>query len=459
MGQQIQEVSGFNPLAAGILLLMVGLVWGLPRRYAICPLLVITCLMPLGQEIVVAGLHFQCFRVVLLVGALRVIAKGEAAQMSCNRLDKIFILWVIVSLTFGCLSKPSTELFVNRLGDAYNACGCYFLARCLMQDMEDIVIGVLTLAWLSLPLAGVMLTEKLTGHNLLAVFGGVPEITIVREGHLRCQGAFRHPILAGTFGATQLPLFIALGLCWQQYRRLAAAAVLSALVIVVTSSSSGALMAVTAAGAGLAFWRWRSHMRLVRWTAALTVLGLAMVMKAPVWYLLAKLGNAMGGTGWHRAYLIDQAVAHFDEWWLFGTTYTAHWGPAGLVIAADPNMMDITNHYIMEGVKGGLSKLTLFLVIIVLCFKSVGRWLRASTGEQITGFFVWALGVSLFAHCVSFISITYFDQIIVIWYWVLAALCLVADLSGEWQAGPRTADLAQPENVSRASQFQAPLGV
>jgi hypothetical protein len=294
-----------------------------------------------------------------------------------------------------------------------------------------------------------MLTERLTAHNLLSVFGGVPAITLVREGHLRCQGAFRHPILAGTFGATQLPLFVALGVCWPEYRRLAAAAAVGTLIIVITASSSGALMAAAAAATGLALWRWRFHMRMLRWAAVLIVLGLAMVMHAPVWYLLAKLGNALGGTGWHRAYLIDQAVAHFDEWWLFGTTYTAHWGPGGLVIGADPNMMDITNHYIMEGVKGGLLKLVLFFLIVILCFKSLGRWLLSPAAEAAPALFVWALGVSLFSHCVSFISITYFDQIIVIWYWLLAVVGVLADLSGEGRTELRAGDLLQPDSMSR----------
>lgn len=459
MEGQVQEITGFNPLAAGMLLAMVYLVWVLPRRYAICPLLVITCLMPLGQEIVLLGLHFQCFRVVLLAGVLRVIVKGEMAQLAWTRLDTLFLWWVVVSLVFGSLSKPSMELFINRLGDAYNACGCYFFARCVMAEFEDIVISVRTLAWLSLLVAAFMLIEKLTAHNLLSVFGGVPAITIVRDGHLRCQGAFRHPILAGTFGATQLPLFVALGMCRRQYRRLAGAAVVSTLVIVVAASSSGALLAVAAGIGGLVLWRWRGYLRLLRWATILSILGLALVMKAPVWYLLAKLGNAMGGTGWHRAYLIDQAVAHFDEWWLFGTTYTANWAPGGLVIGADPDMMDITNHYIMEGVKGGVLKLALFLIIIGLCFKGVGRWLRSPAAASGSAFFVWALGVSLSAHCLSFISITYFDQIIVVWYWLLAAICLIAQLSRQGQTEPDPACLPQPESVSEASQIETPLGI
>jgi hypothetical protein len=418
------QTTDLTPLAIVMLLVMVGLTWALPRRFAFCPLLILTCLMPLGQELVLLGLHFPLFRVVLLVGILRVLFRGEAAQLRWTPLDKIFAWWVLVSVVFGTMSKPSMELFVNRMGDAYTAVGSYFFFRCVIADFEDIVTSVRTLAWVSLPLAALMLVENNTGHNPFAALGGVPAFSAIREGHVRCQGAFRHAILAGTFGATLIPLCVALWFYRPQYRRLTIAALIASLVITITARSSGALLALLAGVGGLMFWKWRQSLRLIRRGVVVAILGLALAMNAPVWFLLAKLSSVSGGGGWHRAWLIDQAVRHFDEWWLFGTTYTASWGPAGEVIAADPNMMDITNHYVMEGVKGGMLKLGLFLVIIIVCFKGIGQKLRTEAAASPSGFLIWALGVTLFAHCLSFISVTYFDQIIVIWYWLLAAVCL-----------------------------------
>jgi hypothetical protein len=419
------QSTDLTPLAAVILLAMVSLTCVLPRRFAFCPLLILTCLMPLGQEIVLFDLHFPLFRVVLLVGVLRVILKGEAAQLKSTRLDKLFAWWVLVSVVFGSLSKPSMELFVNRMGDAYTAVGAYYFFRCVIVDFEDIVTSVRTLALASLPLAACMSVESNTGHNPFAVFGGVPPVSFLREGHVRCQGAFRQCILAGTFGATLFPLCVALWFYRPQYRRLAIVALAASLVITVTARSSGALIALAAGTSGLMFWKWRGYLRMIRWGVVIGILGLSLVMKAPVWYLLAKLSSVTGGGGWHRAWLISQAIDHFGQWWLFGTTYTANWGPAGEVIAADPNMMDITNQFVEEGVKGGILTLGLFVAIIVVCFNGIGRLLRAEVAEWPISFFIWTLGVTLFAHCLSFISVTYFDQIIVIWYWLLAAICLV----------------------------------
>jgi len=419
------------------MLLVLGcLTWSLPRRLAVCPLLVMICLMPLGQQLVLSGLHLFFFRILLFVGVLRVILKGEARQLLLTPTDKVFIWWVIVGIVFGTLSKSSMDLrssmdlFRNRLGEAYNVSFCYLFIRCVIVDFEDVVISVQTLAWLALPVAAFMLVEKTTAHNLFSIFGGVPEMTVVREGHLRCQGAFRHPILAGTFGAALFPLLVGLWSYRRKGRLAVGAAMIASLIIVVTASTSGALMALMAGMGGLALWKWRAHMRLFRWCALATIIALTLVMNAPVWYLFDRLSSITGGTGWHRAYLIDQTIQHFDEWWLFGTTYTAHWGPGGEVTAADPNMMDITSQYVGQCVSGGLLKLVLFVVLIVASFKSIGRRLRLEGGGS-TRVLVWAVGVSLFVHCVSFMSIPYFDQSILLYCWLLAVICPIGNIVPE----------------------------
>ena len=411
---------------------MMYLTCTLPRRLAVCPLLILTCLMPLGQQLDFAGLHFPLFRILLLVGLARIVAKGEFRDWRWNTMDKVMFWWMVVTVAFGSLSKPSTELFVNRMGDVFNAVGCYFFFRSVIVDFSDIVSGIRILAWVCLPLAVLMIVEYATGgHNPFAAFGGVPELSALRDGHPRCQGAFRHAILAGTFGATQIPLFGALWVYDRRSWRLALAGIVAGLIIVITASSSGALMALGEGIVGLVVWKWRRFMPLFRRGLVVTIIVLSFVMKAPVWYLFAKISDITGGGGWHRAYLIDQTIAHFNEWWLFGTTYTAHWGPAGEVIATDPNMMDITNQFVMEGIKGGLLKLVLFVTVIVCCFKIISRRLRDEVPDDRSGFLAWALGVSLLAHCLSFMSVPYFDQIIVIWYWLLASICCISEISAE----------------------------
>jgi hypothetical protein len=224
---------------------------------------------------------------------------------------------------------------------------------------------------------------------------------------------------------TLLPLFVGLSFLGGKNRLPALVGIVSGIFIIVTSRSSGALLAMGTVVLGFALWRLRTKMRLLRIGAVLTILLLALVMKAPVWYLIGRLSGIVGGTGWHRSYLIDQFVYHFNEWWFAGTTYTAHWAPGGQVLEVDPNNMDITNQYVKEGVDGGLAKLALFIAMIVVSYKTVGSAIRRANSFA-ARFFIWSIGICLSAHCVSFLSISYFDQIVVMWYWLLAVISMVA---------------------------------
>lgn len=417
--------TGSNITAAGFLFLLVMAVmmWTVKRKFALVPLLITTCYMPLGQVLLIGGLHFQLFRILLLVGALRVVVRSESKGLQLSRFDRIFLAWAGVMLVMGFMKGQLT----TRAGEAYDALGAYFLFRCWLRTPDDL-IGVLRfLGWMIVPLAVSMFIERFTSRNVFYVFGGVPLISVERDGGLRCQGAFRHPILAGTYAATLFPGFVGL---WAQGRKQkwpAIAGIASATFVTAASHSSGSLLAWLCALIGLVLWRYRARMRLLRWAMVAGILGFAAVMNAPVWYIIARVSDLVGGTGWHRSYLIDQAVKHFNEWWLIGSKVTAHWAPGGSqVLAVDPNNMDITNHYISQGLAGGVLQLGLFVALIVLGFKTIGRRVHLRRVPWNIRFLVWSLGAILTAHCVSFFSVSYFDQIVVMWYWLLAVLSMLA---------------------------------
>jgi hypothetical protein len=422
-----ENINGVTPFGLLLLLMMSILTWTLPRRFAIAPLMITICYMPLGQLFEVAGLHIQFFRVLLLIGWLRVLIRRENLGFTITSLDRIFIGWVFVTLVVGTLQAPSIERLTNRLGEIYNALASYFLFRCWMRDLEDVICIVNFLALMIVPLAVSMIVEKSTGRNIFSVFGGVPEFTAERNGELRCQGAFRHPIMAGTYGATLFPMIVGLW-CYRRCKSWAAIiGTLSSVVITYSASTSGALLAMISGVIGFILFGFRKHMRLIRWSVILLVVAIHVMMKAPVWYLIVRVGDVTGGTAWHRAYLIDQAIRYFNEWVWIGSTVTSHWSPVeGAVLASDPNMMDITNHYISEGLGGGVWKLGLFLALIVSSYKSVGFWTRDARSLPLPNVvFIWAIGVCLLTHCVSFISVTYFDQIIIMWYWLLAIMAML----------------------------------
>ena len=189
---------------------------------------------------------------------------------------------------------------------------------------------------------------------MFSIFGGVPEFTMIREGRLRCQGAFAHPILAGTFGATSVPFMVALWFRGAGQKLTAVVGIISATIIAMTSASSGPVMTYVVVIIGMVMWQMRDQYARVRWVCCLlSLIGLHIVMKAPVWALIGKVRlEFIGGTGWHRVMLIDAAINHFNEWWLLGTDFTRHWMPTG--VTWSEKHTDITNQFISVGIHGGL---------------------------------------------------------------------------------------------------------
>lgn len=407
---------------------MGGSILFLPRRFALIPVIATCCYMTLGQQIVVATLNFSALRLILLFGWIRLLIRHEFFPLKLNQIDKLIIAWIVSSIVTYTLLWQTTGAFINRVGFAYDAIGTYFLFRFLIRDYNEIDYTIKMIAFIILPLALEMLVESSTGRNAFAIFGGVPEITVIRGGRLRCQGPFIHPILAGTLGATLIPLYLGGWIRKEKMRLISSLGIISSSIIVVTSSSSGPLTSAIYGIAAMLIWPFRRHMRAIRWGIFFFLASLSIFMKAPIWYLMARLGNIIGGGGWHRSYLIDQAIRYLDEWWIIGTKVTAHWMPYAL--EQYPTRADITNQYLAEGVNGGLLTMILFILIIVFCFKGIGRALKNNEEESFDiRMTIWSMGAVLFAHTLSFLSVSYFDQIRVFWYLLLAMIAVVTSMS------------------------------
>ena len=419
--------------------LLMGVVMvALPRRHALTPLILTAVYVPLGERVMVGGLDFTMLRILILFGWIRLAMRGESRRPRWNSVDRLMLYWVVASATAYVLFRRDGDAIVSRLGFAYDAFGVYWLGRCLIRDVSDIRRLAIVFAVGMVPVAAGMFVERLTGRNVFSVLGGVPETTMIRDGKLRCQGPFGHPILAGTFGATTLFFFPMLWWTGWRGRVLAVAGAVASAAVTVASVSSGPLMTFVLGIVALAMWPLRNWLRVVRWGIVVVLIILHMLMKAPVWYLISKFSAiAGGGHGWYRSYLIDQAIAHFREWWLLGTDYTAHWIPTNIT-PADPKMCDITNRYVREAVDGGLLGLILFLVLLGICYQRLGRGRRQLEREPMRERMVpWSLGCVLFAHSVAFISVRYFDQNIVFWYVLLAMAALYPlPASGSPNGGP-----------------------
>jgi hypothetical protein len=405
----LNDLSAAFTFVAGVLLLT------LPRRFAAIPLLLGAAYIARGAVLEVGPAHFTVLRLLVAVGILRVLGRGEWIAHGTNTVDRLVVLWALCLIATSAFH--TSDAWVYRAGLVWDMVGSYFLLRIFVQSDEDVcrifkVVGIVLL-----PVAALMLLEKYLGQNFFAAFGGVSEV-VVRDGHIRARGAFAHPILAGTVGATCMPMAAYL---WNRHRAHAVMGFFSATGIVFASTSSGPILMALSIIIALLLWKIRDRLPAIRWFTLLALVSLHVVMNDPVYFLIARIDMAGGSTGWFRAQLIRSSIEHLDEWWLAGTDYSRHWMATG--IPANQIHTDITNHLLYSGVLGGLPLMFLVVLTLMAAFRAVGRRLRSDgRGSMEHRFLAWTLGSLLFGHVINFFSISYFDQSIVFFYLVLAAI-------------------------------------
>jgi len=408
-----------HPLGLGLTVLLGLALLMVDRRYSVWPIIILACLVAPAQRLVVGSIDFNVIRIIAIFGMVRVLGRSEFRGMQWMTLDSVVLAFAISRTVIYTIQQSSVGALINQLGATFDTVGMYFLFRCLVRSAGDVSRTVLGFVVMSFPVAAALFVESVTGRNAFAFFGGVPEFTMVREGRLRCQGAFAHPIIAGVFWASMLPLVVA---HWWRGDRvgklIAIVGTVPFLAIIVFTASSTPVMAVLMGIVGGGMFVLRRYMSYVCMGVFVLLVCLHLSMKMPVWHLIARINIAQGNTGYHRYMLIEGAVNHFSEWFLLGTKSTAHW-----YWAAE----DITNQFILEGVRGGFLTLTLFVVMIVVAFRLVGQTWRQE-GMTLPGIaLVWSMGVALFVHCTNFLAVSYFGQAGVVWFLLLAMIASVAE--------------------------------
>lgn len=410
-GHEVGNVTRVHPLALGALVaLMAGMLLA-PRRFAAFPIILLLCFIPAGQRVVIATIDFTFIRLLMLVAWGRLLLRRELRPFAWNHLDRAMAFWAGALFVCGTLQGMTLTLFINRAGVAIDSMMVYFFFRLLIRDPDDLIRIAQLFLLSGFAVAVFFFIESRTQRNMFAIFGGVPEITDVRDGRLRCQGAFAHAILAGCFWACLVPFYFArawLGRGWL----LPIAGAGAALAIVALCASSTPVMAVAFGVMGGCIYLIRGALRWLRWLVFgwLCILHFVL-MKQPVWHLLARIDLVGGSTGWHRYHLVDKFIDYFQEWWMLGTPSTGHWGPG---------LHDVTNQFVAEGVSGGILQLLGFCASIWFAFSGISRSLRAKL-PQANRLIAWALGTAMFMHCMNFIAVSYFEQIVTLWLMTLAA--------------------------------------
>jgi hypothetical protein len=435
-----------NPYVTSLVLSSGILVLCLPKKWALVPFVLVAPLIPPGQFLELGAFHFYVSRLMLLFLWIRVLARREYKGTVSSPIDKVIMAQFFFGmLAYVALRGGSSTALVNRLGWVFDGISIYFLMRWMIRDFQTWIRVVASFAIICAVIAFPMVQEYRSHVNPFAVLGGVDQTGEIRDGKYRSQGPFGHSILAGVFAANLVPLFISLGWIAKPKNLVRIIGLIAAFVIVITSSSSTPFMSMVMGIVGLLLWNMRTKMKFLRRGIVFILVVLQLVMNNPVWAIVAKFKVFGGSTGYYRFYLIDNFIRRFDEWWLFGIKSTAVWGRG---------LWDVTVTYVRVGVDGGILGLILFMTVIVMCYKQIGRLVKSMPEGAQEAKCVWALGAALSAHLAAFFGVNYWDQNVVPWYMLLAVIAGSSQIFavGE-QPVPEKQDDSEPVSESYDSEL------
>jgi hypothetical protein len=190
-------------------------------------------------------------------------------------------------------------------------------------------------------------------------------------------------------------------------------------------------------------------MRLIRWGFASMLVGLHLVMKAPVWALIARVDLTGSSSGYHRFILVDNCIRHFWDWWLIGTRVYNTWGW---------DMWDLSNQFVACAFTGGLAALVLFIAILSRSFGGLGTARKLVEGNKNEEWFLWCLGAALFSTFVSFFGCSFMAQMQMQLFAFIAMICVAIYEARQLAPAAATASEPQLASVSQAVRMRQPIG-
>src|SRR5882672_8719962 len=327
--------SIINPFVALVVLVAGILICVWPRNKAVLPFIFASILVPTDQVLLIGGLHFPMMRVLILFGLFRIFrtkatSRSQIVSGGMNKIDIAVVLLAVSSAVAGVALWQQSAVVTYQLGELFSTFGTYFILRFFIRDREDVLRVIRSFAYITLFVAAVMLIEQWRGWNPYALLGGARAeffaSSMQRDDRFRATGCFAHPILAGTFGAIMVPLFIGMWFVDRKQRRLAVAGGFASMLMILASNSSTPITGLGAGMLALSLWPFRDYMSFFRRGVVITLVMLHMVMKAPVWHLISRIDLSGGSSSYHRYALINETIIHFWEWWLVGTRSNADWG-------------------------------------------------------------------------------------------------------------------------------------
>lgn len=373
-----------------------------PKRFVIWALLFITCFISPAQRFAFLTIDFHFARAITFLILFRILLLGDLRNIQIRRIDYLVFSAAFVVVLCSGLRQGGVN-FIPELGRTFDGVGIYLIGRAYVRSCNDLRSVLLGAAIAVIPVMIGFVIEKSTSRNYFSLFGGVPEITVIRDGKLRAQGAFTHPIIAGVFWAAFTPLFFALVL--SRAKEIVAVftgwfGTIATILILFMTASSTPIAGLLIGLVGWCTYPYRAHLRSIRWTILIVAVFLHLISERGLHAIIfTKIKLISASTGYHRFQLIDGAIANFSDWALLGNRGARY----------NRSFGDITNDYVLTALNGGIVALILKIAVIVVAFASIGRAMRAAK-NRMDLLLIYGLGVSLLTIVISMTAVSMFHQ-------------------------------------------------
>lgn len=388
------------------------------KEYVLIFLIVIANFISAAQRIVIAGMDFPFLRIMIMAIIFRAIIKNEIQPLS-TKIDKTILFYLFCSTLVLSLRERTFSAFIGVFGLSLDYFGFYYSVKIYCTEHQHLKNILKTFAVISIIMFIFFIIENRTGKNFFYFLGGVPFNTWIRDGKLRCQGPYAHPILAGAFWVPIGSLFFFHRNVFLKEKKLLNFGIFCSIGIIFLSSSSTPLMSLIISIFFACLFIFRNKIKDITILFISVLLLIQLNMSNPIWFLIANLNPTGSSASYFRFLLIDKFISNWKEWIILGISDTYHWGE-GMNLPSI-GLRDIANQYVAEGVRGGLISLIAFLLIIKNSFSEISINIKRDYSNTTLQYFGWGLGISLISHMANFIGVFYFGEIIFV-LWMLFAL-------------------------------------
>ena len=402
-----------HPLALVIFLAAAAWLFLGPRGKMSWSLLTIACLISTAQRFAIVTLDFGFIRAIGTLALIRILTYGELRSIRPHYADKAMLGYIVATILFTVI-REGVGGATQTAGFGLACFSVYWIGRSSIRSGYDLRMMMVAIGVLAIPVSIFMTIEQVTGRNTFSIFGGISEFTAIRDGKLRSQGSFCHPIIAGVFYASFAPL--AIGVVLSKSKGMMAllsgwvCLALCVVIILATNSSTpiaGLLLGVVAWCA----FKFRRNLKIFLYIVILLMIVGHFTSTLGIHHVIFnKIDFTGSSTGMHRYFLIDGMINNLSQWMIVGDTSHGY----------NKAFRDITNMYVMAGLTGGLVALTLLIILVVAAFKGCTKAVR-NAGNRQDRMISYGLGCALFVMCVSYTAVHCYGEGVVPFFMLIGA--------------------------------------